>query len=263
MSEYGLAMLVALTGWWFSTGIILWLVHRPGGWHTAVFAMSTLCMIAAFIGIPVLASAATPFNVVVSFCLTLVLWGWLEMGYLLGFVTGPRKEPCPEGVSTGRRINLGLRTCLWHELVLLAMIALLIALTWAQVNQVALWTFAVLWLMRWSSKLNLVLGVRNYNHSWLPSQLSYVDSYIPRRAMNGLFPWSLAAGVVASFLLLRAAAGAEDLGLMIALTLSGALAALGTLEHLFLMLPLGDASLWVWAAPDVTKPPPESSSRSV
>ena len=97
------------------------------------------------------------------------------------------------GASASTRIRLGLGTCLWHELTLLAMVLVLALMSWNHPNQVALWAFTVLWLMRWSSKLNLVLGVRNYNRSWLPSHLAYVDSYIPKRPFNILFPVSLVA----------------------------------------------------------------------
>jgi putative photosynthetic complex assembly protein 2 len=142
------------------------------------------------------------------------------------------------------------------------MVAVLFLLSWQQPNQTALWTFTVLWLMRWSSKLNLVLGVRNYNQSWLPEHLAYVHSYIPRRVLNPLFPVSVVVGGVVTFLLFNAAMQTPELGLMIGLTLAGAIAALGTLEHLFLMAPLRDAALWDWAAPDrgpaVTKSEPQS-----
>ncbi len=46
---------------------------------------------------------------------------------------------------------------------------------------------------------------------------------------------------------------ATDLSVVVGLTLVGMLAALGTLEHLFLMLPLGDSALWHWAAPMAEK----------
>jgi len=184
------------------------------------------------------------------------------MGYLMGFITGPRKEACPEGATTASRMRLGLSTCLWHELTLLAMVGVLVWLSWQQTNQTALWTFTVLWLMRWSSKLNLVLGVRNYNQSWLPEHLAYVHSYIPRRLLNPLFPVSVALGALVTFLFMDSAMQTAELGLMIALTLAGAIAALGTLEHLFLMAPFRDAALWDWAAPDrgpaVTKSEPQS-----
>ena len=262
MNEFGLALLVALTGWWFSTGVILWLVHRSQRHHRNIFALFTLTMFLAFYGVAVSVYESTPHSVVLGFCLALLLWGWLEMGYLMGFITGPRKEACPDGATTASRMRLGLGTCLWHELTLLAMVAVLFLLSWQQPNQTALWTFTVLWLMRWSSKLNLVLGVRNYNQSWLPEHLAYVHSYIPRRVLNPLFPVSVVVGGVVTFLLFNAAMQTSELGVMIGLTLAGAIAALGTLEHLFLMAPLRDAALWDWAAPEsgaaVTKSEPQS-----
>lgn len=250
MSEFSLALLVALTGWWFSTGVILWLVHRPKSRHSTIFAAATLVMLLAFWAMSGLVGQSTPQSVVMAFCLALLLWGWLEMGYLMGFITGPRKAECPVDAGATQRIKLGLGTCLWHELMLLVMVFVLAVMSWNQPNQVALWSFTVLWLMRWSSKLNLVLGVRNYNQSWLPVHLAYVDSYIPKRPFNALFPFSLGLGLVASYLLIQGAMQAPDLSMMITLALVGALAALGTLEHIFLMAPMGDAALWVWAAPD-------------
>lgn len=251
MSEFALALLVALTGWWFSTGVILWLVHRPQAQHRLIFSISTVLMVLAFWMMGGIVSQWSPRGVVMAFCLALSLWGWLEMGYLMGFITGAHKDECPVGASAGTRIKLGLGTCLWHELTLLAMVLTLAVMSWNQPNQVALWTFTVLWLMRWSSKLNLVLGVRNYNQSWLPSHLAYLDSYIPKRPFNLLFPVSLGFGMLVSYLLIDGATQASDLNVMIAYTLVGVLAALGTLEHIFLMVPMGDAALWIWAAPDV------------
>lgn len=207
-------------------------------------------MVLAFWGLSGLVGEWSSQSVVMAFCLALLLWGWLEMGYLMGFITGPHKGECPADAPATTRIRLGLGTCLWHELTLLAMVLALALLSWNQPNQVALWTFTVLWLMRWSSKLNLVLGVRNYNRSWLPNHLAYVDSYIPKRPFNFLFPWSVGFGLAVSYFLIAAAVQAPDLNSTIALSLVGALAALGTLEHIFLMAPMGDAALWIWAAPD-------------
>jgi putative photosynthetic complex assembly protein 2 len=47
-------------------------------------------------------------------------------------------------------------------------------------NRVAAATCATLGLMRWSAKLNLFLGVRNYNQDWLPGAPAYLDSYTRR-----------------------------------------------------------------------------------
>lgn len=253
MTEYALALLVALTGWWFSTGLVLWLVHRSERHHRFIFAVATVLMLCSFVLVTRVAEQLSPAAAVLAFCLALLLWGWLEMSYLMWFVTGPHNEACPEDVGVLGRLGRGLGTSLWHELVLLAMVSLLYALSVGKPNQITLWAFSVLWLMRWSAKLNLVLGVRNYNREWLPMHLAYLDSYIPRRPFNMLFPLSLALGSALTYVLLHTSYMATDLSVVVGLTLVGMLAALGTLEHLFLMLPLGDSALWHWAAPVAEK----------
>ena len=247
--EYALALLVALTGWWFSTGLVLWLVHRPSRHHRLIFGLSSIAMVCSFAALAKVVGQLTPETAVLAFCLALVLWGWLEMGYLMGFITGPHHEACPTSAGVLGRFGRGLGTCLWHELVLLAMVALLFGISSDQPNQIALWAFSVLWIMRWSAKLNLVLGVRNYNREWLPAHLAYLDSYIPRRPLNALFPLSLFMGLALTFYLLQGSLLSTDLSLVVGLTLVGMLAALGTLEHIFLMVPLGDSALWHWAMP--------------
>ena len=253
MTEYALALLVALTGWWFSTGLVLWLVHRSERHHRSIFAVATVMMLCSFVLVARVAEQLSPAAAILAFCLALLLWGWLEMSYLMGFITGPHNEACPENVSVLGRLGRGLGTSLWHELVLLAMVSLLYAISLDQPNQITFWAFSVLWLMRWSAKLNLVLGVRNYNREWLPVHLAYLDSYIPRRPFNMLFPLSLALGSALTYVLLHTSYMATDLSVVVGLTLVGMLAALGTLEHLFLMLPLGDSALWHWAAPMAEK----------
>ena len=253
MTEYALALLVALTGWWFSTGLVLWLVHRSERHHRSIFAVATVMMLCSFVLVARVAEQLSPAAAVLAFCLALLLLGWLEMSYLMGFITGPHNQTCPENASVFGRLGRGLGSSLWHELVLLAMVSLLYAISVDQPNQITLWAFSVLWLMRWSAKLNLVLGVRNYNREWLPMHLAYLDSYIPRRPFNMLFPLSLAFGSALTYVLLHTSYMATDLSVVVGLTLVGMLAALGTLEHLFLMRPLGDSALWHLAAPMAEK----------
>jgi hypothetical protein len=54
-------------------------------------------------------------------------------------------------------------------------------------------------------------------------------------------------------MLFKLALAAENVPNQISYTLVASLAALGTLEHLFLMFPLRDAALWQWAAPRTVK----------
>lgn len=245
-----LAVAVAITGWWFFTGVILWLVHAPTAKTGWVFTAWSLALGPILLAVHITADSFTSSHTVMSFTLALLLWGWLELGYLTGRVTGPNSAACPDGAGLGQRLRLGLGTCLYHEIALIVLVFLLAIVSWDMPNQTALWTFSTLWLMRWSAKLNLVLGVRNYNKNWLPAHLGYLDSYIPKRAMNSLFPVSFIAGLAVTVMIAMAAVDAVTMPERISLTLVGALVALGTLEHVFLMLPLRDAWLWQWAAPD-------------
>ena len=108
-------------------------------------------------------------------------------------VTGPRPRACPAGASGSERFVLGVKASLWHELAIVATAALLAWLTWGAANTTALITFVVLWLMRWSAKLNIFLGVRNLHQEFWPDHLSYLGSYVGRRAANALFPLSMLA----------------------------------------------------------------------
>ncbi len=86
---------------------------------------------------------------------------------------------------------------------------LLAALTWDAANPVGLWTFTVLWLMRWSAKLNVFLGVPNLNGDWLPAHLGFLQSYMGRRSMNHLFPLSVTTATVAAVLVTLEALAAD------------------------------------------------------
>jgi putative photosynthetic complex assembly protein 2 len=112
---------------------------------------------------------------------------------------------------------------------------------------VAAWTFLALWVMRLSTKFNVFLGVRNLNEGWLPEQLGYLQSYFSRSSMNPLFPFSVTAATVVSFLVLRAGFGAEvPAHTSTGLLLVGSLLVLGVLEHWFLILPVSIDGLFRW-----------------
>lgn len=253
MSDFGLSVVVAMTGWWFFTGLILWLVHWPKSRHRGVFALTSLLSLLTFASVPSVGAWTGGMASVTAFCQALILWGWLEMAYLMGFMTGPEGKPCKLHAGLLTRAKYGLKACLYNELGTVGIGVSLITLLWGAANPTAAWAFCALWFMRWSAKLNLVLGVRNYNRSWLPEHLAYVDSYIPRRRMNPLFPLSVLVGTTLAWWLGVLAAGAPDLGSRVSLTLVCTLVTLGTLEHVFLMLPLNEAALWRWASPGPSK----------
>ena len=76
-------------------------------------------------------------------------------------------------------------------------------------NQVATWTFMVLWVMRLSAKLNVYLGVPNLTEEFLPAHLLYLKSFLARKPMNLLFPVSVTASTVVATHLVDLAASAN------------------------------------------------------
>ncbi|KGE05212.1 putative photosynthetic complex assembly protein PuhE [Pseudohaliea rubra] len=247
MSAYLVAFLTALLGWWLSTGVILYLNLLPRYSHRwSVLAFSTLSLFSLTL-LPQVARDATPLGAAAGFAIALAVWGWLEISYLMDFITGTHKRSCPADARGWRRFRLALGTSIHHELAVAGAGIAVVALSWGGDNQVATGTYLVLWIMRWSAKLNLYLGVSNFNEHWLPERSRYLVTYMRKRRMNYLFPVSVSLGTAATALLLRAALGAPDDFGRLGNTLIGSLLALAVLEHWFMVLPLRDSALWQWA----------------
>lgn len=247
MSSYLLAVSIALLGWWLSTGIILYLNLLPSrshAWSVGGFALLALASLALLPGI---AGQHSQPAAIAGFAVALTVWGALEISYLMGFLTGNNSQPCPAGISGWRRFRLAIATSIHHELAVIACGVAIIALSWEAPNQVAAGTYLTLWLMRWSAKLNLYLGVSNFNEHWLPERNRYLVSYMRTRAMNWLFPFSVGLATIAATLLALAASGADNPVDRLAASLVCTLLALAILEHWFLVLPVRDSALWQWA----------------
>ncbi len=232
--------------WWFSTGAILYLDGLPQRTHRWTMAGATALAVAALY---VLQSTAHDDGLpaaYAAFTAAIVVWGWVEMAFLLGWVTGPRTGACPPGASGWRRAGYAFEAILWHEFALLGG-ALVIALaTWNADSHLGLWSYLLLWLARLSTKLNLFFGVRNLGEDLLPDHLRYLHTYFARRPMNALFPLSLAGGVAAAVLLWQAAQQTPAGGDAAGLALLATLATLAVLEHLFLVVPINVNALWEW-----------------
>ena len=236
-----------LFAWWFSTGVILYLVGLPRATHKWTMAATTLVLAIALAAIAHSAQDAGHAAAYVGFTGALAVWAWQEVAFLLGYVTGPRRQPCPAQSRGWRRASLAFQTIVHHEVALLLLGATLVALTWHQPNRGALATFAILWAMRQSAKLNFFLGVRNLNDHFLPAHLAYLHSYFRRRRMNWLFPLSVVTATVATIAAWQWAftsdlTDAREAAALLAATLLS----LGVLEHWFMVIPLPSHALWNW-----------------
>lgn len=248
MLNVALPVLFAIFVWWFSTGIVLLLDGLPRTTFRWSHLLSTLLGLGAFVGLAHTAPQTTPAGAFCAFTCALLLWGWHELSFLTGWVTGPRQHAADPGTHGWQRFVQAVQAILWHELAILASGLLVVAITWGAANQVGTQTFAVLWVMRISAKLNVFLGVRNLSIELLPPHLSYLASFFRKRAMNLLFPVSVSASTVVAVWMVNealdsAAGSARAIGLLLVATLLW----LAILEHWLLVLPLQATALWQWA----------------
>jgi len=264
MSDTALAALFAVFIWWFSTGIVLLLNGmQRRAYKFSLFTSSALA-VAALVALNHTANQTTTAAVYCAFTCALLVWGWHELSFLTGWITGPRTTALPAAYRQGHewhRFIESVRAILWHELGILAVGVLIIAMTWGAPNQVGTWTFIVLWSMRTSAKLNLFFGVRNLSEEFLPPHLAYLSSFFRRRAMNPLFPFVVgAASLALAWMVLRALEPTADATTVLGLTLVGTMLALAIVEHLMLVLPVSTTALWRWAMAK-RQPAPQSESR--
>jgi putative photosynthetic complex assembly protein 2 len=270
MIAYGLPIAATLALWWVSTGVIVRLDsldRRTFGWS---LASATVVLVLSLWLARQSSGQRTPGAAYVAFACGLIAWGWQLLSFYTGFVTGPRKAACPPDCRGLSRFVEAARASLHHEMAAMLGALALLALTYGQPNQLALWTYLLLWGMHLSAKLNAFFGVPNLGEDMLPDHLAYLASFMHRRPMNLFFPFSVTISTVATTLLfergLRVDASAFEVA---ADVLLGALMALAAAEHWFLVAPIDANAIWRSfrrpggadgrkAAARVEGPPPET-----
>jgi putative photosynthetic complex assembly protein 2 len=248
LTAIGCAIVYALVLWWFSTGAILWLDRRPRRTHG--WSLGLGAIVAALALIVFLASLrqATPAGAVIGFTSALALWGWHELSFLTGHVTGPRTAPCPAGVAGWLRFKLAASTLIYHEIALALTAVALLALSLGHPNTIGALTFLSLLAFRLSAKLNLFFGVPNFTEEFFPDHLRYLTSYIRKAPMTLFMPVCIALGAGVVWVEARVAFNPYATSFVVTgFSLLFALGALALVEHGFMILPLPDAALWRWA----------------
>jgi putative photosynthetic complex assembly protein 2 len=254
MKDLLLPLLFTLFVWWFSTGAILYLDQKARSTFGRTLVVFGLMAIISLIYITKSATDISVSGAYIAFMCSITVWGWIELSFLTGLITGPNKEPfkvvfAKEQIKKSK-FEQALMALLHHELLIAATALLIFAINLGKPNQVALHTFLALWLMRSSAKLNLYLGVRNWSAEFLPEHLVYLKSYFKKRPMNWLFPISvIASSAVVIAMTYIAHYSAIHSGEKTGLYLVAALIALGLLEHLMMVLPITPSALWKWALP--------------
>jgi putative photosynthetic complex assembly protein 2 len=248
MLHYAAPALYALFLWWFSTGAILYLDGLPKRTFRWSMLAATAILAIALVALKAGNQDLTTAGAYRAFSFGLLAWGWQEISFYLGVVTGLRTEPCPDGCSGWRHFGHAIRVSLFHELAIIATAAAVYLLVWPGANHIGFWTYVVLWWMHQSAKLNVFLGVRNLNEEFLPDHMAFLKSFLTKKPMNPLFPVSVTVSTVIAVLIFQKALSPmagdfERTGFLFL----GALMTLAILEHWFLVLPLPSQALWGWS----------------
>lgn len=235
---------LVVAAWWIGTAAILRLDRLPARTFPVSLAVGG-ALAALGLGMVVASTQeVTPFGAYAAFVGALLLWAWVELAFLTGAIVGPRREACPP-VRGLARLGFAVQAVLYHEIALLVAGVAIAVATWGAANKVALWSFAVLWAMRASAKLNLHFGVPNLGDEMLPEHLRYLGSYFERGPVTPLFPATVGLAVLVvmplwSVAYAHGAAGFEGTQAAIVATLLS----LAIAEHLFMVLPIPQSLLW-------------------
>ncbi|MGF7162920.1 putative photosynthetic complex assembly protein 2 [Rhodoligotrophos appendicifer] len=247
MTAYLCPILFALFVWWFSTGAIIYLDGLPTRTFKWSMMGATALFAAALYGLWVSADDTTVNGAYIAFASALLAWGWHEISFYMGYVTGPRKHACRDGCKGWAHFGHALMASLWHELAIIVSFVVILALTQGGANQIGVWTFVILWWMHESARLNVFLGVRNLNAQFLPEHLAYLKSFLNNKPMNLLFPFSVSISTVICSVLATEAVLAETAFETAGFTFLATMMALAILEHWFLVLPIPAETMWNWS----------------
>ncbi len=185
-----------------------------------------------------------------AFTCALLAWGWNELSFLTGWITGPQKTAILKDTAGWPRFAASFNAVVWHELAILLVGLVIVWITWDAPNQVGTGTYLVLWIMRTSAKLNLFFGVRNLSEEFLPTHLAYLESFFKRRRMNAFFPFAVACASACLWLLVDYAnQTSTSPAQVVGSVLVGTMLALAIVEHLMLVLPVDTTAMWRWAIP--------------
>ena len=232
--------------WWFGTGVILWLDRLPPASFRWSLLGWTMLLILSFKGVYESMREVSVVNAYLAFGSVIVMWGWHELAFLTGWITGPRKISLTQGAQGWQRFKESVQVMLHHEVALLVNFGILWLMQKDHPNHVALCTYALLWFMRLSAKLNLYFGVPQNGAQYLPSHLIYLASYFRTRLITPWFVISISAAVGTwCWLVWQAQQGAMAIttGWVMLATLLG----LAIVEHLIMIFPLPLERLWGWA----------------
>lgn len=246
MAEVLVPVGFALLCWWFGTGAVLWLVRRPVVHFPLIRLLGTLVLVLSLFTTYASMSDHGAVQAYLGFASVILMWAWHELAFLTGWITGTRRVALTPGVRGWQRFAESTRVVIWHELALLGNLLLLLVMQQGQSSHVALCTFAILWCMRLSAKLNLFVGVPEVGEHYLPTHLRYLASYFRQRRLGFFFWLTVGVATLIWFWILREGVRAGET-LSVGWVLLASLLGLAILEHILMAFPAPVQKLWSWA----------------
>lgn len=246
-SQHLIPAVLTIVLWWGSTGLIARLVGRAPSTYRNLLRLSSLIGLAGLATLFVLRDVTTQSSALLSLVAALSVWGWIEVTFLTGKVTGPAVARPVTDAALLTRAGAAFTAILWHELLIAVTVMAVAVMLIGRANDLALLVMLLLWLMRSSAKLNLFLGVRNLGEAFLPSHLHHLLDFMRQRRMNPLLPLSILLGLTIAGWFGMNALTAETVYVAAASSILAILALLAAFEHLLMVLPLPAEALWRWS----------------
>jgi putative photosynthetic complex assembly protein 2 len=209
-------------------------------------------LIAGFYGFLYTLKQTSVLSVYLSFISALSIWGWLELAFLTGVITGPNRGIRPSGVNGFKRFWLAWRAIAYSEILLILIFLILFLLSLGEKNLFGFLTFLILYFARLSAKLNLFFGVPKINIEFLPARVLHLASHFKISGISWFFPlsvMSLMALVIYWFSYFQISISIDSVSETIGYSLLLTLTVLALLEHFFMILTFRDAVLWRWMIP--------------
>ncbi|MEO9649732.1 MAG: putative photosynthetic complex assembly protein PuhE [Roseobacter sp.] len=248
-----IAALLAIFSWWFFTGIILLVVRRAdrsgGAAHRAATVLGVPFLALGVAGLIISGAGLSVANAYIAFFSVLLVWGWIELAFLSGIITGPERRPCPEGLQGWARFVRAWHTVSYHELLLLCGLLSVTVTTASAANSIGFWTYLILFMARISAKLNLFFGVPRINTEFVPKPLGHLKSYFRQGNITLAFVLGVTFLSFATAFFAEHLYSAETAPTQVGFALLLALSTLATFEHWLMVIPLPDAKLWRWMLP--------------
>lgn len=258
MSSAWLASGFAVFFWWISTGAILVAVRRADrqGSHLRLVLRALPLLGFGIVAVALSLPAATVWGVYLGFVGALAIWGWIELAFLAGVITGPVRSDCPPGLTGRARFMRAFGAVSYHELALVSGLWALVLAAESAENPVALATYLVLFLARILAKLNLFFGVPRINLEFIPARLQHLKTYFRQGPVTLAFPLAITLLTTLLVICAERLIFATAAPTLVGYALLTALSALALLEHWLMVLPLPDAKLWRWMLPAGAPLPP-------